>query len=151
MVFPLRPPFFRPPGRKPFQNPPGDHRNNPERPPDSGGNIVSVFMLGQDCGPAAWYYRVAHLLMNYGRLDAFARGQIMGLRQAGEERGVIQKLVEKRGGSHPRLRAVDATLRKNTIARSGEGKVPGLEAVHERPRQETHDISHDVWHGVWHG
>ena len=50
--------------------------------------------------------------MTFARLDAFAHGQIVGLRQAGKERGVIQKFVKTRDGSHPALRAVDAVLRK---------------------------------------
>ena len=46
------------------------------------------------------------------RLDAFTRGQIHGLRQAGKTRPDIQKLVKKKDGKRTTLRSIDRTLRK---------------------------------------
>ena len=69
-----------------------------------------------------------HTLMAFSRLDAFARGQIHGLRQAGKPRSDITKLVEKRDGSHPTLRAVNAVLRKKPLILDGAVRTPELEA-----------------------
>jgi hypothetical protein len=46
----------------------------------------------------------------YGRLDAFARGQILGLRQGGAGRLEITRLVKKKDGKHPTVRTVDNIL-----------------------------------------
>ena len=46
------------------------------------------------------------------RLDAFTRGQIQGLRQAGKSRPEIQELVKKKDGKKTTLRSIDRTLRK---------------------------------------
>ena len=43
----------------------------------------------------------------YGRLDAFTRGQIFGLRQGGAGRLEITRLVKKKDGKHPTVRTVD--------------------------------------------
>ncbi len=53
------------------------------------------------------------LLMGTGaRLDAFARGQIWGMRKAGAERKTIRKETKKKDGTRPTLRSVDAVLAK---------------------------------------
>ena len=46
------------------------------------------------------------------RLDAFARGQIWGMRQAGAKREAIAGAVRKKDGTKPTLRAVDGVLAK---------------------------------------
>ena len=42
----------------------------------------------------------------YGRLDAFTRGQIFGLRQGGAGCLEITRLVKKEDGKHPAVRTV---------------------------------------------
>ncbi len=46
----------------------------------------------------------------FSRLDAFARGQICGMRAAGTARRSIRKTVKKTDGTSPTLRAVDGVL-----------------------------------------
>ena len=45
-----------------------------------------------------------------GRLSPLAKGRLIGLSQAGTERGDIAKKVEKKDGSAPALRTVDSVL-----------------------------------------
>ena len=55
------------------------------------------------------------------RLDAFARGEIVGLRKAGTPRGEIRKLVKKKDGKRPSLRTVDNVLLKKKAKPSWRG------------------------------
>lgn len=48
----------------------------------------------------------------FARLDQWARAQVCAYRQAGKPRDEICSLVEKKDGTHPTLRAVDAVLEK---------------------------------------
>ncbi len=71
----------------------------------------------------------------YARLDAFTRGQIWGLRQAGKDRPQIRRLVKKKDGKHPTLRTVDNVLskKKGDPSWHGEnssagGRTPSLSA-----------------------
>ena len=74
--------------------------------------VHMLFCLAGGSAQVSTHLAAAHTLMTFSRLDAFARGQIHGLRQAGKPRSVITKLVKKRDGTHPTMRAVDAVLRK---------------------------------------
>ena len=55
------------------------------------------------------------------RMDAFARGEIVGLRKAGTPRGEIRKLVKKKDGKRPSLRTVDNVLLKKKAKPSWRG------------------------------
>ena len=64
----------------------------------------------------------------HARLDAFARGQIVGLQQAGETRFEITRLVKKKDGKRPTLRTVDNVLRKkdkDPVWRGGDSRAGG--------------------------
>ena len=50
--------------------------------------------------------------MSTARLDAFAREQIFGLRQAGKKAREIQKLEKKTGGKRAARRSIERTLAK---------------------------------------
>ena len=50
--------------------------------------------------------------MTSARLDAFARGAICALADEGVERAEIQKKVNKKDGTRPHIRAIDAVLAK---------------------------------------
>ena len=50
--------------------------------------------------------------MSAARLDAFARGMICGLAEGGFKQEESVARVKKKDGSHPTLRAVEATLAK---------------------------------------
>ena len=50
------------------------------------------------------------------RLDAFARGEIVGLRKAGKTRDAIRKAVKQNDGKLPSLRAVDNVQLNNLSA-----------------------------------
>ena len=58
----------------------------------------------------------------YGRLDAFTRGQIFGLRQGGAGRLEITRLVKKKDGKHPTVRTVDNILSKKEDDPSWHGE-----------------------------
>ena len=58
----------------------------------------------------------------YGRLDAFTRGQIFGLRQGGAGRLEITRLVKKKDGKHPTVRTVDNILTKKEDDPSWHGE-----------------------------
>ena len=75
----------------------------------------------------------------YARLDAFTRGQIVGLRQAGKTRGEITRLVRKKDGKRPTVRSVDNVLSKKKADptwhgedSSAGGRPPSLSAVQLR-------------------
>ena len=48
----------------------------------------------------------------YARLDQWGRAQVCAYRKAGKSREEICSLVDKKDGTHPTLRAVDAVLEK---------------------------------------
>ena len=51
-------------------------------------------------------------MSSLARLDAFTRGQIWGMRQAGASRDQIADAMHKKDGTKPSLRAVDGVLAK---------------------------------------
>ena len=59
---------------------------------------------------------------SFARLDAFTRGQIVGLRQEGATRASIVKRVKKLDGTRPSIRAVDAVLAKKAASPAWHGE-----------------------------
>ena len=51
----------------------------------------------------------------YARLDQWSRAQVCAFRKAGKSREEIRLLVDKKDGTHPTLRAVDAVLEKKAV------------------------------------
>ena len=79
---------------------------------------ISLFLLrcsecvGSRCYVFYVFVRLGAVVGKHARLDAFARGQIWGMREAGVGRAEIRKKAKKTDGTRPTLRTVDAVLAK---------------------------------------
>jgi len=76
--------------------------------------------------------------MSTARFDAFARGEIVGMRRAGASREEIRKAITKKDGSTPSLRAVAGVLAKQAEEPEwrGEDSAAGGRPRHLTPAQE---------------
>ena len=75
---------------------------------------------------------------SFARLDAFARGEIWGMRQAGAPREDIVKRIKKKDGRRPTLRAVAAVIARKAAHPEwrGEDSVAGGRPCTLTPKQE---------------